>query len=148
MALLRGGLTGRKRLSLHKPILQALEALHESQQGLIYAGLRRVKALANRRGILALSNAVPLGDAMLEDFEHHARTPSVPCGHWPPAAALDIAEAFLRANAQVGGRSWRHYLPPNRCCIASPRTSMACAKRSPWLSRRRRAARVPARSMC
>ena len=58
--------------SLHKPILQALEALPESQQSPLYAELRRVKALANQRGIQALSNAVPLGDAMLEDFEHHA----------------------------------------------------------------------------
>jgi len=108
--------------SLHKPILQALEALPESQQSPIYAELRRVKALANQRGIQALSNAVPLGDAMLEDFEHHASDAERALwalANWPQR--FDIAEAFLRANAQVGGRSWRRlYLPPEQVLHCQP----------------------------
>lgn len=108
--------------SLHKPILQALEALPESQQSPLYAELRRVKALANQRGIQALSNAVPLGDAMLEDFEHHASDAERALwalANWPQR--FDIAEAFLRANAQVGGRSWRRlYLPPAQVLHCQP----------------------------
>jgi hypothetical protein len=102
--------------SLHKPILQALEALPESQQSAIYAELRRVKALANRSSILVLGNAVPLGDAMLGDFEHHASDAERALwalANWPKR--FETAEAFLRANAQVGGRSWRRlYLPPEQ----------------------------------
>lgn len=122
MALPEGADWAQDAESLHKPILQALEALPESQQRPLYAELRRVKALANQRGILALSNAVPLGNAMLEDFEHHASDAERALwalANWPQR--FDIAEAFLRANAQVGGRSWRRlYLPPAQVLHCQP----------------------------
>lgn len=84
--------------SLHKPIQQALEGLAQSGRGALYVELRRVKALANRRGIQALSNAVPLGDAMLEDFAHHASDAERALWaliNWP--GRFETAEAFVRA---------------------------------------------------
>lgn len=102
--------------TLHKSILQALEALAEPQQGTVYTELRRVKLLAHPRGVQALCNTVPLGDSMLEDFEHHASDAERALWaltNWPERFAN--AESFVRANVQVGGRSWRRlHLPPGQ----------------------------------
>ncbi len=102
--------------SLHKPIQQALEGLAQSGRGALYVELRRVKALANRRGIQALSNAVPLGDAMLEDFAHHASDAERALWaliNWP--GRFETAEAFVRAQLHVGTRSWRRlHVPPGQ----------------------------------
>lgn len=108
--------------ALHKPILQALEALTEPKQNTVYAQLRRVKALAQPRGIQALRNTVALGDTMLEDFEHHASDAERALWaltNWPERFAN--AESFVRANAQVGGRSWRRlHLPPGQVLHYQP----------------------------
>jgi len=108
--------------SLHKPILQALESVSDALQHTVYSELLRIKAMAHPRGIQALCNAAPLGDAMLEDFEHHASDADRALwalANWPQR--FDTAEAFLRANAQVGGRSWRRlYLPPVQRLHAQP----------------------------
>lgn len=98
---------------LHQPIQQALEALPERQQSAVLLELRRVKALANARGIQALCNAVPMGDAMLDDFERHASDAERALWamvNWPQC--FDCAEAFVRADAAVGGQSWRRYHLP------------------------------------
>ena len=108
--------------ALHKPILQALEALTEPKQNTVYAQLRRVKALAQPRGIQALCNTVALGDTMLEDFEHHASDAERALWaltNWPERFAN--AESFVRANAEIGGRSWRRlHLPPGQVLHYQP----------------------------
>jgi len=102
--------------SLHKPILQALESLTDDQQATVYGELLRIKTLAHPRGIQALCNTVAMGDAMLEDFEHHrcdAQRALWALTNW--SERFDHAESFLRANAEVGGRSWRRlHLPPDQ----------------------------------
>lgn len=81
---------------LPPPILATLEALTDEKQVSTYAELRRVKALAHLRGIQALRNTVPLGDAMLDDFEHHvsdAERALWVMTNWPKSFAA--AEAIL-----------------------------------------------------
>jgi hypothetical protein len=99
---------------LPAPILAALESLTDGEQIKVYAELRRVKALANPVGILALRNTVPMADAMLEDFEHHvsdAERALWAMINWP--ARFAVAEAFLNADAKLGKRSWRRiHMPP------------------------------------
>ena len=107
---------------LQTPILAALEALTDDQQIVIYAELRRVKVLANLRGIQALRNTVPLADTMLEDFEHHvsdAERALWAMINWP--TRFSIAEAFLNADAEVGKRIWRRiHLPPGQVLHCTP----------------------------
>ena len=99
---------------LHKPILQALESLTDGLQHTVYGELLRIKAMAHPRGIQALCNTVPLGEAMLDDFEHHASDAERALwalANWP--SRFKDAESFVRANAQVGKRSWRRlHVPP------------------------------------
>jgi hypothetical protein len=52
-------------------IQKGFDALDDVRLGSVYAELRRMKFLANVRGVQALRNTVPLGHAMLDDFEHH-----------------------------------------------------------------------------
>lgn len=108
--------------AMQQSIVQALELLSEALQHSVYGELLRIKGMAHPRGIQALCNAVPLGDAMLEDFEHHASDAERALwalANWP--RRFDAAEAFLRANAQVGGRSWRRlYLPPGQGLHCQP----------------------------
>lgn len=107
---------------LLEPILTALEALNDGEQLAVYAELRRVKSLANLRGIQALRNTVPLADAMLEDFEHHvsdAERALWAMTNWP--ARFAIAEAFMNADAEVGKRIWRRiHLPPGQVLHCTP----------------------------
>ncbi len=107
---------------LQAPILAALESLTDSKQVAIYAELRRVKALADLRGIQALRNSVPLGEAMLEDFEHHvsdAERALWAMSNWPMRFA--IAEAILNADAKVGKRIWRRiHFPPGKVLHCTP----------------------------
>ena len=108
--------------SLQTPILVALEDLTDAKQVAIYAELRRVKALADLRGIQALRNSVPLGDAMLEDFEHHvsdAERALWAMSNWPTRFA--IAEAFINADVDVGKRIWRRiHFPPGQVLHCTP----------------------------
>lgn len=107
---------------LQAPILAALESLIDSKQVAIYAELRRVKALANLLGMQALRNTVPLGDAMLEDFEHHvsdAERALWAMSNWPTRFAN--AEAILNADASVGKRIWRRiHFPPGQVLHCTP----------------------------
>lgn len=101
---------------LHKPVLQALESLSDGLQHTVYGELLRIKAMAHPRGIQALCNTVPLGDAMLDDFEHHASDAERALwalANW--SSRFKDAESFVRANAQVGKRSWRRlHVPPEQ----------------------------------
>ena len=114
--LLEGASWDQAAEELHQPILSALEALTDDRQASTYAELRRVKTLAQLRGVQALRNTVPLGDAMLDDFEHHvsdAERSLWAMTNWPGRFA--IAEAFLNADAEVGKRIWRRiHLPPGQ----------------------------------
>ena len=107
---------------LQAPIIAALESLADEVRITIYAELRRVKSLANLRGILALRNTVPVADAMLEDFEHHvsdAERALWAMSNWP--ARFAIAETFLNADAEVGKRIWRRiHLPPAQVLHCTP----------------------------
>ena len=102
--------------ALHKPIQTALEALTGGQHDTVYAELLRVKAMAHRRGIQALCNTVPLGDAMLDDFELHSSDTERALwalANWPER--FKMAESFVRANAKVGKFSARRlHLPPEQ----------------------------------
>jgi hypothetical protein len=60
-----------------------LEMLSDTERISVYSELRRADAMANRRGLYALRNSAPLGDAMLEDFfasQQRCRTRTVGAG--------------------------------------------------------------------
>ena len=89
-------------------IQKGFDALDEGALGSVYAELRRVKSLASVRGVQALRNTVPLGHAMLDDFEHHisdAERALWALINWP--AKLSEAESILQADAEIGKRTWR-----------------------------------------
>lgn len=95
-------------------IQKGFDALDEGRLDSIFAELRRVKSLASMRGIQALRNTVPLGHAMLDDFEHHisdAERALWALINWP--TKLAEAESILQADAEIGKRIWRRiHLPP------------------------------------
>jgi hypothetical protein len=94
-------------------IQKGFEALDEGALTSVYAELRRVKSLATVRGVQALRNTVPLGHAMLDDFEHHisdAERALWALINWP--AKLSEAESILEADAEIGKRTWRRIQLP------------------------------------
>lgn len=97
-------------------IQKGFNALADRQLGSVYTELRRVKALASVRGVQALRNTVPLGHAMLDDFEHHisdAERALWSLINWPDKLAE--AESILQADAEIGKRTWRRIqLPPGQ----------------------------------
>lgn len=95
-------------------IQKGFDALDEGRLASVYAELRRVKSLANPRGVQALRNTVPLGHAMLDDFEHHisdAERGLWALINWP--AKLAEAESILQADAEIGKRTWRRIQLPS-----------------------------------
>lgn len=95
-------------------IQKGFDALDEGRLASVYAELRRVKSLANARGVQALRNTVPLGHAMRDDFEHHisdAERALWALIHWP--AKLAEAESILQADAEIGKRTWRRIQLPS-----------------------------------
>ena len=97
-------------------IQEGFDALDEDRLTSIYAELRRVKSLASARGVQALRNTVPLGHAMLDDFEHHisdAERALWALINWP--TKLAEAESIMQADAEIGKRTWRRIqLPPGQ----------------------------------
>lgn len=97
-------------------IQEGFDALDEDRLTSIYAELRRVKSLASARGVQALRNTVPLGHAMLDDFEHHisdAERALWALINWP--TQLAEAESIMQADAEIGKRTWRRIqLPPGQ----------------------------------
>ena len=107
---------------LISPIQTAIEALRDIERISAYSELRRVHAMGNRRGIYALRNSVPLGEAMLEDFQDHtsdAERALWVLTNWPKRFAA--AEAFVNADAEVGKRNWKRiHVPPEQTLHATP----------------------------
>lgn len=103
-------------------ILAGFGALEEGALASVYTELRRVRTLANVRGIQALRNTVPLGDPMLDDFEHRisdAERSLWAMINWPKRFAE--AESILQADAQIGKRIWRRiHLPPGQTLYCTP----------------------------
>ena len=97
-------------------IQKGFDALDDVRLGSVYAELRRMKFLANVRGVQALRNTVPLGHAMLDDFEHHIS--DAERALWALInlpAKLSEAESILQADAEIGKRTWRRIqLPPGQ----------------------------------
>lgn len=95
---------------------KGFEALDEGKLTSVYAELRRVKCMASLRGVQALRNTVPLGHAMLDDFEHHisdAERVLWALINWP--TKLVEAESIIQADAEIGKRTWRRIqLPPGQ----------------------------------
>lgn len=98
------------------PIQASLEALSDAERVNVYSELRRVDAMANRRGIFALRNSAPLGDAMLEDFLHHSSDAERALWallNWPQKFVE--AEAFFLADFEIGKRNWKRiHVPPEQ----------------------------------
>ena len=89
-------------------IQKGFDALEEDRLTSVYAELRRVKSLASVRGGQALRNTVPLGHAMLDDFEHlisDSERALWALISWP--AQLAEAESIMQADAEIGKRTWR-----------------------------------------
>lgn len=94
-------------------IQKGFDALDEGALASVYAELRRVKSLATVRGVQALRNTVPLGHAMLDDFEHQisdAERALWALINWP--AKVSEAESILQADAEIGKRTWRRIQLP------------------------------------
>jgi hypothetical protein len=101
---------------LTAPIQSSLEALVDDQRISVYSELRRVNAMANRRGIFALRNSALLSDSMLEDFLHHSSDSERSLWallNWPKK--FIAAEAFFLADSEVGKRNWKRiHVPPEQ----------------------------------
>lgn len=97
-------------------IQKGFDALDEGRLTSVYAELRRVKTMASVRGGQALRNTVPLGHAMLDDFEHHisdAERALWALINWP--SQLAEAESIMQADAEIGKRTWRRIqIPPGQ----------------------------------
>ncbi len=98
-----------------------LEMLSDTERISVYSELRRVDAMGNRRGLYALRNSAPLGDAMLEDFLHHssdAERALWALANWPKRFA--DAEALFIADADIGKRNWKRiHVPPEQTLHAT-----------------------------
>lgn len=93
---------------LVKGLVVALEDLEADLARTIYAELRRVHTLANRRGMLALRNAARPEAALHEDFARltsDAERALWTMLQWPDL--FDTAEAFLSVDLQIGVRGWK-----------------------------------------
>lgn len=99
-----------------------LEALSDTDRISVYSELRRVDAMANRRGLYALRNSAPLGDAMFEDFLRHssdAERALWALANWPKRFV--DAEALFIADADIGKRNWKRiHVPPEQTLHAAP----------------------------
>ena len=104
------------------PLQAAIEALPAGKRVTIYSELRRVQAMANRRGMHALRNSVPLGAPLLEALQQHtsdAERALWAMTHWP--AQFAVAEALVGADVQVGKRHWKRLqLPPEQVLHIAP----------------------------
>lgn len=122
--------------------LQAhLDALPEPEQKRFYRDLRRVHALANRKGLDALRNSVPADFPMLEDFAHHtsdAERALWALANWPEL--FERAEAFRHADGLIGHRTWK------RLHVAAPLTLFTSAADLEALSQALSRAFTPRRS--
>ncbi|MCB1943744.1 MAG: hypothetical protein KDI53_17145 [Candidatus Accumulibacter sp.] len=93
---------------LVKGLIVALEALDADLARTIYAELRRVHTLANRRGMFALRNAARPEAALHEDFAQltsDAERALWTMLQWPDL--FDTADAFLSVDLQIGVRGWK-----------------------------------------
>lgn len=103
-------------------IQTALESLVDADRISVYSELRRVSAMANRRGVFALRNSALLGDTMLDDFLHHssdAERALWASVNWPNK--FGAAEAFFLADSEVGKRNWKRiHVPPGQSLHVAP----------------------------
>ena len=103
-----GAAWDQPEIDLQTNIQKGFDALEEDRLTSVYAELRRVKCLASVRGGQALRNTVPLGHAMLDDFEHlisDAERALCALIRWP--TQLSEAESIMQADAEIGKRAWR-----------------------------------------
>ena len=92
-------------------LVDATDALEIEQRQHIYSELRRVHALANRRGVDALRNIAKPDAALHEDFlklSSDAERALWVMANWPDL--FTTAEVFHQVNLRVGKRGWKRLL--------------------------------------
>lgn len=91
-------------------LIEATEALDEERRKILFAELRRVHELANRRGIDALRNVARPDSALHEDFptlSSDAERALWAMINWPEI--FDTAEAIYSVNLRIGKRGWKPF---------------------------------------
>ncbi len=89
-------------------IIAAIDALEPDEGKRVYGELRRVHALANRRGVDALRNIATPDAALHDDFPRlssDAERALWVMANWP--ALFDTAESIHAVNLQIGKRGWK-----------------------------------------
>lgn len=89
-------------------LVEAMEALDEAPRQSLFAELRRIHEMANRRGVDALRNVAPPNSALHEDFpplSSDAERVLWAMINWPEI--FDAAEAIYGVNLRIGKRGWK-----------------------------------------
>ena len=103
-------------------LVEATDALESGRSQQIYSELRRVHALANRRGVDALRNIAKPDAALHEDFlklSSDAERALWVMANWPDL--FSVAEAFHNVNQRIGKRGWKRlHVPPTESLFRDP----------------------------